>query len=140
MEWLKAAIDYGIIGLLIIMSVAAIGIAIERYFFYKKIRIEDFCKRRELELVLTGRLHLIATVGSNAPYIGLLGTVLGIMMTFATMGQDGMMDSGKIMSGLALALKATAVGLVVAIPAVTLYNLLLRNAKELLMKWDIRNG
>lgn len=140
MEWLKAAIDYGIIGLLAIMSVVAIGIAIERHFFYKKIRIEDFCKRREFELVLTRKLHLIATVASNAPYIGLLGTVLGIMMTFATMGQDGMMDSGKIMSGLALALKATAVGLVVAIPAVTLYNLLLRNAKELLMRWDIKNG
>ena len=140
MEWLKAAIDYGIIGLLVTMSILAVGIAVERHFFYKKVRIEDFCKRREFELALTKKLHLIATVGSNAPYIGLLGTVLGIMMTFASMGQNGMMDSSKIMSGLALALKATAVGLVVAIPAVTLYNLLLRNAKELLMKWDIRNG
>jgi biopolymer transport protein ExbB len=44
------------------------------------------------------------------------------------------------MSGLALALKSTAVGLVVAIPAVVLYNLLLRSAKELLMKWEIKNG
>jgi biopolymer transport protein ExbB len=49
-------------------------------------------------------------------------------------------DSGKIMSGLSMALKATALGLVVAIPAVTLYNLLLRHAKELLMQWDIRHG
>lgn len=140
MEWLKTVIDYGIIGLLLILSVAAVGIAIERGLFFRKVRLEDFNSKRELELALTRKLHLIATVGSNAPYIGLLGTVLGIMLTFAAMGQDGMMDSGRIMSGLALALKATAVGLIVAIPAVTLYNLLLRAAKELLMKWDIHNG
>ena len=130
MDWLKAAIDYGIIGLLIVLSVAAVGIAIERGLFFKNVRIEEFSNRRELELALTRKLHLIATVGSNAPYLGLLGTVLGIMLTFATIGQDGMMDSGRIMTGLALALKATAVGLMVAIPSVTLYNLLLRSAKE----------
>ena len=140
MEWLKAALDYGLVGLLIALSVAAVGIAMERGLYFKAVRIEEFGSRRELELALTRRLHLIATIGSNAPYLGLLGTVLGIMSTFATMGQEGMMDSGKIMAGLALALKATAVGLTVAIPAVTLYNLLLRSAKELLMKWDIRNG
>jgi biopolymer transport protein ExbB len=140
MEWLKVAIDYGVIGLLIILSVAAVGIALERSLYFKKVLVRDFKNRRELELALTRRLHLIAIVASNSPYIGLLGTVLGIMLTFATMGQDGMMDSGKIMTGLALALKATAVGLVVAIPAVTLYSLLQRNAREILMKWDIANG
>jgi biopolymer transport protein ExbB len=140
MEWLKAIIDYGIIGLLIVLSVVAVGIAIERGLFFKRVRIEDFTSKRELELALTRKLHLIATVGSNAPYLGLLGTVLGIMLTFATMGQEGMMDSARIMTGMSLALKATAVGLMVAIPSVTLYNLLLRRAKELLMKWDIRNG
>ncbi|GFE60674.1 TonB-system energizer ExbB [Geobacter sp. AOG2] len=140
MDWLKVAIDYGVIGLLIILSVAAVGIAIERGLYFKRVCIGDFTCKRELELALTRKLHLIATIGSNAPYIGLLGTVLGIMLTFATMGQEGMMDSSRIMTGLALALKATAVGLLVAIPSVTLYNLLLRNAKELLMKWDIRHG
>jgi biopolymer transport protein ExbB len=140
MEWLKAVIDYGIIGLLIVLSVVAVGIAIERGLYFKNVPIDSFSNKRALELALTRKLHLIATVGSNAPYLGLLGTVLGIMLTFATMGQDGMMDSARIMTGLALALKATAVGLMVAIPSVTLYNLLLRRAKELLMKWDILNG
>jgi biopolymer transport protein ExbB len=56
------------------------------------------------------------------------------------MGKEGFMDTGKIMAGLALALKATAVGLVVAIPSVVLYNLLLRRAKVLMMKWEIING
>ena len=88
--------------------------------------------------MLTSRLHIIATVGSNAPYIGLLGTVLGIMLTFYTLG-NGFMDTGKIMVGLALALKATAVGLLVAIPSVVLYNFLLRKVKRLLLEWDIRH-
>jgi len=137
---LSQSIDYGVVGLLIVMSIVAIGIALERWLFYRQVRIEMFDNKRALELALTKKLHLIATVGSNAPYIGLLGTVLGIMLTFSTMGAEGLVDSGKIMSGLSMALKATALGLVVAIPAVTLYNLLLRHAKELLMQWDIRHG
>lgn len=140
MEILSQSIDYGVLGLLIAMSIVAIGIALERWLFYRQVRIEMFDNKRALELALTKKLHLIATVGSNAPYIGLLGTVLGIMLTFSTMGAEGLVDSGKIMSGLSMALKATALGLVVAIPAVTLYNLLLRHAKELLMQWDIRHG
>jgi biopolymer transport protein ExbB len=56
------------------------------------------------------------------------------------MGIEGFMDTGKIMIGLALALKATAVGLIVAIPAITLYNFLLRRVKELVLEWEIENG
>lgn len=140
MEWLKQSVDYGVIGLLAAMSVVAVGIAIERFQFYKQVTIEQFNDRKALELELTNKLHIIATIGSNAPYIGLLGTVLGIMLTFYTMGNQGFMDSGAIMTGLALALKATAVGLVVAIPSVTLYNILLRRVKVLLAQWEIRNG
>ena len=140
MEWLKIAIDYGIIGLLILMSFAAIAIGIERYLLFRKLRIEDYKDRKSLELELTKKLHLIASIGSNAPYIGLLGTVLGIMLTFYTMGKNGFMDTGGIMIGLALALKVTAVGLMVAIPAVTIYNLLLRRAKVLIMEWEVRDG
>jgi biopolymer transport protein ExbB len=102
--------------------------------------LDHFSDKRSLELELTKKLYIIATIGSNAPYIGLLGTVLGIMLTFYTMGREGFIDTGKIMAGLALALKATAVGLLVAIPSVTFYNLLLRKVKVLLMQWEIRNG
>ncbi len=140
MEWLKIAIDYGIIGLLVLMSFAAVAIGIERYMLFRKIKIEDFNDKKSLELELTKKLHLIASIGSNAPYIGLLGTVLGIMLTFYTMGTNGFMDTGKIMIGLALALKVTAVGLMVAIPAVTIYNLLLRKAKVMIMEWEVLDG
>ena len=140
MEWLRATIDYGIMGLLLLLSVVAVAIAIERYLVYKNLNIDNYLDMKSLELVLTGKLHFIATIGSNAPYIGLLGTVLGIMLTFYTMGKEGFMDSGRIMIGLSLALKATAAGLFVAIPSVVLYNLLVRRAKVLMMKWEIKNG
>ncbi len=140
MEWLKATIDYGVIGLLVAMSLAGLGLAIERHLVFRQVRVENFPNRKGLELALTEKLHLIATIGSNAPYIGLLGTVMGIMLTFYTMGRDGMTDANKIMVGLALALKVTAVGLLVAIPAVVCYNLLLRRVKVLLLQWDIHHG
>jgi len=140
MEWLKAAVDYGIIGLLVVMSIIAVSIAVERLLVYRKINLADFDEKKSLEIELTKKLHIIATVGSNAPYIGLLGTVLGIMLTFYTIGKEGMIDTSKIMTGLALALKATAVGLVVAIPSITFYNFLLRRVKVLVAEWEVMNG
>ena len=140
MEWLKYGIDYGIIGILLIMSIIAFSVALERTLLYRKIKLEDFDDKKYLELELTKKLHIVATIGSNAPYIGLLGTVLGIMLTFYTMGREGFMDAGKIMVGLALALKVTAVGLLVAIPSVALYNFMLRKVKVLIMQWEISNG
>lgn len=70
-------------------------------------------------------LNFLATLGSNAPFIGLLGTVLGIMKAFNDLGvsQGVSQASGSaIMSGIAEALVATAVGLFVAIPAVIAFN------------------
>jgi len=140
MEWLKQVIDWGVIGSLLCMSIIALAVAIERRSFYRHINLAAFHTKKELELVLTKRLHIIASVGSNAPFVGLLGTVLGIMLTFYTMGQRGVVDTSEIMVGLALALKVTAVGLVIAIPTVTFYNFLIRRAKELLMEWEIKYG
>ncbi len=140
MEWLKEFVEYGMIGLLVLMSILSVAIAVERFLVYRKIRIHEYDNKNSLELDLTRKLHLLASIGSNAPYIGLLGTVLGIMLTFYTMGREGVMDSGKIMIGLALAMKVTAVGLGVAIPTVFFYNLLLRKVKTFLFEWDIKNG
>jgi biopolymer transport protein ExbB len=140
MHLLKELVDYGIIGLLLLLSFFAIAIAIERWSFYRKVEVERFKTKQELEIELTKGLTFIASVASNAPYIGLLGTVLGIMLTFYTIGQEGFVDTKKVMVGLALALKATAVGLLVAIPSSVLYNLLLRKVKNLLLLWEIKNG
>jgi biopolymer transport protein ExbB len=140
MEKFTGWIDYGVIALLGALSVISLAVAIERYLAYRRIRVEDYTDKKNLELHLTDKLHIIATIGSNAPYIGLLGTVIGIMITFYTMGLEGFMDTGKIMVGLALALKATALGLIVAIPSVAVYNLLLRRVKVMILRWEINNG
>ncbi|MFH0710733.1 MAG: TonB-system energizer ExbB [Pseudomonadota bacterium] len=137
LEFAHAAIDYGIIGILVLMSVASLSLFIERMMAYGSVRIHDYETKEELELDLGNNVSTIATIGSNAPYVGLLGTVLGIMITFYSLGDVGAVDPKKIMTGLALALKATAMGLVVAIPAIIFYNILLRKMERLLTQWDI---
>jgi biopolymer transport protein ExbB len=140
MEWLSAAIDYGVLGLLAALSVIVVAIGLERFFFFRSVDPATFSNIRALELVLTKRLVIVASVASNAPYIGLLGTVLGIMLTFYTLGLGASADTGKIMVGLALALKATAVGLVVALISVVIYNGLWRKVRVLLLQWEIAHG
>ncbi|HOO40374.1 MAG TPA: TonB-system energizer ExbB, partial [Syntrophales bacterium] len=71
MEWLKFAVDYGIIGLLLVLSVCSIAMAIERFYAYRHIRLDRYGEKITLEVELTRNLHLIASIGSNAPYIGL---------------------------------------------------------------------
>ena len=140
MYWLRYLVDYGIIGLLILLSVISLAIFVERCLFMKKLKVDHYTGRKALELDLTRSLTLLATIGANAPYIGLLGTVLGIMLTFYTIGVEGYVDPTRIMVGLALALKATAIGLLVAIPSTAFYNFLLRRVRVLLAEWDMRDG
>ena len=135
----EQVVNYGIIGILILMSIASLTLFIERMMSYGSIRIEDYEKKEELELDLGDNVSTIATIGSNAPYVGLLGTVLGIMITFYSLGDVGAVDPKKIMTGLALALKATAMGLVVAIPAIIFYNILLRKMERILTMWEINS-
>jgi biopolymer transport protein ExbB/TolQ len=68
------------------------------------------------------RLSFLATLASNAPYIGLFGTVLGIIRAFRDLSANIAAASSSVMSGIAEALVATAIGLLVAIPAVIAYN------------------
>lgn len=88
---------------------------------------------------MTNNITIISTFGSNAPYVGLLGTVFGIIITFYSMGHSGNMDIKTIMTSLALALKATAMGLAVAIPSMMFYNHLARKIEVLLAQWDMQN-
>jgi biopolymer transport protein ExbB len=136
-EWLSVIIDWGIVGLLVLLSVIVVAVGLERFFFYRSLNPKSFTSIKALELALTRRLTVIASVASNAPYIGLLGTVLGIMLTFYNIGIDASADIGKIMIGLALALKATAMGLVVALVSVVIYNGLQRKTRVLMLQWEI---
>jgi biopolymer transport protein ExbB len=137
MAYAEQALDYGVMGTLILMSIVTLWLFIERMMFYKSVRIEDYKHRDKLELDLTDNINIISAIGANAPYIGLLGTVVGIMITFYTLGDIGAVDTKKIMIGLALALKATAMGLIVAIPAIVAYTIALRKVERILTKFDV---
>jgi biopolymer transport protein ExbB len=137
LELIKAYGEYFVIGILAFMGFLSLWFWIERLLRYKQIDIKEYKTKTELELEVTKHVDIIATCGSNAPYVGLLGTVFGIMLTFYTMGQGGGMDVNAIMSSLALALKATALGLLVAIPAIIFTNHLSRRIDVILARWDI---
>ncbi len=86
---------------------------------------------------LEKHLGFLATIGSNAPYIGLLGTVLGIMKAFNDLAQNTEAGQQTVMAGISLALVATAAGLFVAIPAVMSYNYFLKKVKSILLNLDL---
>lgn len=122
MEWMKEAVDYVIFGILGLMGFVALWLMIERMLFLKRYRPGDYASEEERGIALTKNFTTLYIIYSNAPYVGLLGTVIGIMLTFYDMGSTGAIDAGRIMTGLSLALKATALGLAVAIPTLISYN------------------
>jgi biopolymer transport protein ExbB/biopolymer transport protein TolQ len=77
--------------------------------------------QREVQSLKRG-LGLLATVGSTAPFVGLLGTVMGIVIAFQSMALTGSGGLGTVSAGIAEALITTAFGLFVAVPAVWAYN------------------
>jgi biopolymer transport protein ExbB len=78
--------------------------------------------KSRLRLDLERNLGVLGTLGNNAPFIGLFGTVLGIIKAFADLSRNQAGGAAAVMSGISEALVATAVGLMVAIPAVIAFN------------------
>ena len=93
---------------------------------------------------LERRLIFLGTLGNNAPFIGLFGTVIGIVMAFEALGSGGSVAATtetaaaaataplEVMTAIAEALVATAVGIGIAIPAVATYNYFQRQAKTII--------
>jgi biopolymer transport protein ExbB len=75
------------------------------------------------------RLAFLGTLGNNAPFIGLFGTVLGIIRAFHDLAGSTLQGTSAVMSGIAEALVATGVGLLVALPAVAAYNAFTRHVE-----------
>ena len=87
----------------------------------------------EQRLLLDRHLGLIGTMGNTAPLIGLLGTVWGIMRAFHDMARTGSAGPSVVAAGVAEALFTTAAGLVIAVPAVMLYNHFVRRMSVMLI-------
>jgi len=84
-------------------------------------------RRREIESGMT----ILGTLGNNAPFVGLLGTVIGVIVAFADLAEgSSKVAMDKVMGGIAEALIATGVGLFVAIPAVVAYNVFQKKISE----------
>ena len=90
----------------------------------------DLALTREMER-LEGRLGFLATTGSAAPFIGLFGTVIGIMTSFQAIAGSKSTSLAVVAPGIAEALLATAIGLLAAIPAVLAYNKLSADAGKI---------
>ena len=137
MENIKLAVDYGALGILLLMSILVVGYSIERYFFFKALHVKAYASKSSLERDVSKNLTVISLMGSNAPYVGLLGTVGGIMVVFYDIGMSGgALDTSKVIVGLALALKVTAAGLLVAIPATMIYGGFMRKVDVAISEWE----
>ena len=76
------------------------------------------------------RLAFLGTLGNNAPFVGLFGTVLGIIRAFHDLAGSSMQGTQAVMAGIAEALVATGIGLIVALPAVAAYNAFTRHVER----------
>ena len=85
----------------------------------------------EQYLQIEHRLNLLATISSAAPFVGLFGTVLGIIDSFQSIGTSGLTSLAAVAPGISEALIATAAGLLAAIPALIAYNLFRNQARKL---------
>lgn len=88
------------------------------------------------KLKLERGLAFLGTLGNNAPFIGLFGTVLGIIRAFRDLAENTTQGSSAVMAGIAEALVATAVGLLVALPAVAIFNMFQRSIRRRLVHCD----
>jgi biopolymer transport protein ExbB/TolQ len=85
---------------------------------------------------LEKHLLILGTLGNNAPFLGLLGTVLGVIRAFHDLGASAGQGPEVVMQGLAEALIATAVGILVALPCVASYNYLQARINALMLETD----
>lgn len=127
--------------LLILMSVVGVAVVIERLIAIPKIEknMMDY-DPISLKLALEKRLGILATFGNNAPFIGLFGTVLGIIQAFHDLGRASEFGVRVVMEGISEALVATAMGLFVAIPSVIAYNYFVRRVKKILLIYEYKKN
>jgi biopolymer transport protein ExbB len=94
-------------------------------------------ERQQLNLKLRARLWLLGTIGATAPFVGLFGTVVGIMQAFRQMSATGQGGFAVVAAGISEALVTTAGGIAVAIEAVVLFNFLNTHVQRLALQFRL---
>lgn len=105
---------------LLLTAISRLGAEDKRLSSHWKEAVER--RRQELGAEMKKSLWLLGTIGSAAPFIGLFGTVVGILKTFTDLARSGQGGFAVVASGIAEALIATAAGIIVAVIAVMAYN------------------
>ncbi|EQB39945.1 flagellar motor protein MotA [Sulfurimonas hongkongensis] len=124
-----------VLWILIAMSLVSFGVIVERLLVFGSIKKSlNELSVPDIKLILEKRLGILATFGNNAPFIGLFGTVLGVINAFATLSKGSEFGVNAVMGGISEALVATAAGLFVAIPSVIAYNYFVRKIRMTLLK------
>ena len=124
-----------ILWILLSMSVVSFAIIVERVLVFSHLKsIIHTLSEAQIRVVLEKRLGILATFGNNAPFIGLFGTVLGVINAFHGLSLDNEFGISAVMGGISEALVATAAGLFVAIPSVMAYNYFVRKIKMMLLQ------
>lgn len=125
--------------LLVVLSFVSLALIGERLVFYRRAEQNRPALRAALaddgeeglRVHLERNLTVLASIGSNAPFIGLFGTVLGIIRAFHELSGDLTGGANVVMGAISEALVATAVGIFVAIPALAAYNGFMRKVERL---------
>jgi len=99
----------------------------------RAMHVAELCEQERLET----HMPFLATVGSSAPFVGIFGTVCGIMLTFRTLAHVQQATISMVAPGIAEALIATAMGLFAAIPAVVAYNRFTTDINRLFNRFDV---
>ncbi len=92
---------------------------------------------QQLVLDLEAKLSVLGTIANVAPFVGLLGTVIGIIKSFRAVAVSSSGGAGLVALGIAEALVGTAAGLVVAIPSLLAYNYFVNKLRRLIQDWEI---
>jgi biopolymer transport protein ExbB len=156
----------GVVALLAAMSLASLATAVERLLALRRatrdvahlvpewraaleadlppeVRREVYDRTVRRSLLGTGAalrrgLGVLATVGATAPFVGLVGTVIGVVNAFQEIAVTGQGGVGQVSAGIAEALVTTAVGIGVAVPAVWFFNHLTQRTRQVLVAMECR--